>query len=71
MSIPPIATVPLEPDASIVDLSLTVGTKRRARAANAIRVPRKCAAGGFPFAAEFVYADGTSGGATSTIRCPR
>jgi hypothetical protein len=71
MSIPPIATVPLEPDASIVDLSLTVGTKRHARAANAIRVPRKCAAGGFPFAGEFVYADGTSGSATSTIRCPR
>jgi hypothetical protein len=71
MSIPPIATVPLEPDASIVDLSLTVGTKRHARSANAIRVPRKCPAGGFPFAGEFTYADGSSGSATSTIRCPR
>jgi hypothetical protein len=71
MSIPPITTVPLEPDASIVDLSLTVGTKRPARTANSIRVPRKCPAGGFPFAGEFVYADGSSGSATSTIRCPR
>jgi hypothetical protein len=71
MSIPPIATVPLEPDASIVDLALTVGTKRRSRTANAIRVPRKCPAGGFPFAGEFAYADGSSGTATSTIRCPR
>ena len=71
MSIPPIATVPLEPDASIVDLSLTVGTKRHTRTANAIRVPRKCPAGGFPFAGEFTYADGSGGSATSTIRCPR
>jgi hypothetical protein len=71
MSIPPIATLPLEPDASIVDLSLTVGTKRHAHAANAIRVPSKCPAGGFPFAGEFTYADGSSGSATSAIRCPR
>jgi hypothetical protein len=71
MSIPPIPTVPLEPDASIVALSLTVGTKRPTRAANAILVPRKCHAGGFPFAGEFAYADGSSGSATTTIRCPR
>jgi hypothetical protein len=71
MSIPPIATVPLEPDASIVELSLTVGPQRRARTANTIRVPRKCPSGGFPFAGEFVYADGSSGSATNTIRCPR
>ena len=71
ISIPPIATVPLEPDASIVDLSLTVGTKRHTRSANAIRVPSKCAAGGFAFAGEFAYADGSSGSATTTIRCPR
>jgi hypothetical protein len=56
MSIPPIPTVPLEPDASIVDLSLTVGTKRHARAANVIVVPKRCPAGGFPFAADFTYA---------------
>lgn len=71
MSIPPIATVPLEPDASIVELSLTVGTKRHTRTANTIRVPHKCPAGGFPFASEFTYVDGSSGSATNTIRCPR
>jgi hypothetical protein len=71
MSIPPIPTVPLEPDASIVDLSLTVGSKRHTPAANAILVPRRCPAGGFPFAAEFGYADGSSGGAATTIGCPR
>jgi hypothetical protein len=71
MSVPPIPTVPLEPDASIVDLSLTVGAKRPTRAANAIVVPRRCPAGGFPFAAEFTYADGSSGSAATTIGCPR
>jgi hypothetical protein len=71
MSIPPIQTLPGESNASIVDLSLTVGTKRHARTANAIVVPRKCPAGGFPFAGEFAYADGSSGSATTTIRCPR
>jgi hypothetical protein len=71
MSVPPIATVPLAPDASIVELSLTVGTRRRTHAANAIVMPRKCPARGFPFAGEFTYADGSSGSATTTIRCPR
>jgi hypothetical protein len=71
MSIPPIPTLPLEPDASIVDLSLTVGAKRQTRATNAIVVPKRCPAGGFPFAGEFTYADGSSGGATTTIACPR
>jgi hypothetical protein len=71
MSIPPIPTLPLEPDASIVELSLTVGAKRHTRAANAIVVPKRCPTGGFPFAAEFTYADGSSGSATTTIGCPR
>ena len=71
IGIPPIPTLPLEPDASIVDLSLTVGAKRHTGAANAIVVPRRCPAGGFPFAGEFTYADGSSGGATTTIACPR
>jgi hypothetical protein len=71
MNIPPIATVPLEPDASIVDLSLTVGAKRHTRSANAIVVPAKCPAGGFPFVGEFTYADGSSSSAASKIGCPR
>jgi hypothetical protein len=71
MSIPPIPTVPLEPDASIVELSLTVGAKRHMRSANTIVVPARCPAGGFPFSGEFAYADGSSSSSTATIRCPR
>jgi hypothetical protein len=73
MAIPPIPTLPSEPDASIVTFSLTVGTsrRRRTRDANAIVVPSRCPLGGFPFAAMFTYADDTSGGATATAPCPR
>jgi hypothetical protein len=71
MSLPPITTVPLEPDASIVELSLTVGAKRHTRSANAIVVPARCPAGGFRFAGEFAYADGSSSSTSATIPCPR
>ena len=61
MSIPPIPTVPPEPDASISSFSLTIGTDspHRPRDANTVLIPSSCPAGGFPFAAEFTYADGS------------
>ncbi|HYM55498.1 MAG TPA: hypothetical protein VES97_09060 [Solirubrobacteraceae bacterium] len=68
--IPPIPTLPLEPDASIVTLSLTIGAKGHRASANTVVVPPKCPPGGFPFASEFTYADGTSGSALATARCP-
>jgi hypothetical protein len=73
MSIPPIPTLPLEPEASLASLTLTVGTSahRLARAANTVVVPSSCPAGGFPFAAEFTYADGSTGKAIATVPCPR
>ncbi len=69
MTTPAIHTVPLEPDASIVTLSLTVG-RRHARAAPAILVPRSCPSGGFPFAAEFTYSDGSRSATSTTVPCP-
>jgi len=76
LSIPPIPTLPLEPDASIVTFSLVIGApaRRRARDANTVRLPTDCPAGGFPFAAEFTYADGSSASSNSTVStvpCPR
>ena len=73
MSIPPVRSLPLEPDASIVTFSLAVGAGRgqRTRDRNAVLVPSSCPAGGFPFAGEFTYADGSVGGARAAIPCPR
>jgi hypothetical protein len=72
MSIPPIPTLPLEPDASMASISLDIGAPARARAGdgNAVLVPSHCPQGGFPFAAEFTYADGSVGNATTTVPCP-
>jgi hypothetical protein len=72
MNIPPISTLPLEPDASMSSLTLTVGahTHHTARDADTVVVPRSCPAGGFPFAAEFSYADGSTGSALATVHCP-
>jgi hypothetical protein len=72
MSIPPIHTIPLEPDASIVTMSLTVGVSkpRFPREANTIVVPSSCPAGGFSFGADFTYADGSTGSALSMAPCP-
>jgi hypothetical protein len=72
MSIPPIPTLPLEPDASMASISLDIGAPAKARAgdANAVLVPSHCPKGGFPFAAEFTYADGSVGTATTTVACP-
>jgi hypothetical protein len=70
MNIPRIPTLRLEPDASIVALTLTVGTRRPGRGANTVVVPASCPPSGFPFAAQFTYADGSTGGASATAACP-
>jgi hypothetical protein len=70
--IPPIPTLPLEPDASIVSMSLSVGsTSPHASHTATVVVPHRCPAGGFPFAAAFTYADGFTGQTFATAHCPR
>jgi hypothetical protein len=73
MTIPPIPSLELLPDASVVDFSLTIGAGRRhgKHGPITVRTPSTCPTGGFPFAAEFSYADGSSGGALATTPCPR
>lgn len=71
VGVPAIPTLPLEPEASMVALTLTLGAQRSAHSANAVVVPRSCPAGGFPFAAEFTYAGGSTGDASATAPCPR
>jgi hypothetical protein len=74
VSVPPIPTLVLEPDASIVSVSVTVGgigRKPRAHtAAGSIHVPHSCPAGGFPFATAFTFADGSATSASATVPCP-
>jgi len=74
VSVPAIPTLVLEPDASFVSLTLTIGgIGRRPRAhaaAGSILVPRSCPATGFPFAAEFSFAGGASASASATVACP-
>ncbi|MEA2314929.1 MAG: hypothetical protein QOI03_1621 [Solirubrobacteraceae bacterium] len=75
ISIPPIPTLVLEPDASVISLSLTIGgmqsQPKAHTAAGAIIVPPTCPAGGFPFAAVLTFADGVDARATARARCPR
>ena len=71
---------PGDPDADIrarrlVRLALADGRRGRSSprahaAAGAVLVPRSCPAGGFPFAASFAFADGSSASASATVACP-
>jgi len=72
LRLPPIPTLPEAPDASPVLFSLTLGvsSRRRSRSANTVIVPSRCPLGGFPFASESTYADGSTGSAVSTALCP-
>jgi hypothetical protein len=74
VSIPAIPTLVLEPDASFVSLSLTLGgighTPKAHAAAGSIVVPRSCPAAGFPFAAEFTFAGSATASAAATVACP-
>ncbi len=72
MSIPAIPTIPLEPYASTVSFSLTIGGKaaNKRHNPNTVLLPSHCPAGGFPFAAEFTYAGGSTSDSTATVPCP-
>ncbi len=72
MSVPAIPTIPLEPNASIVSFSVTIGGKaaRKHHNPNTALLPSHCPVGGFPFAAEFSYENGSTSTSTATVPCP-
>jgi hypothetical protein len=72
LSAPQIPTVPLEPDASIASMTLTVGTNNspHPNQANTVVVPPNCPTGGFPFSAQIAFANGSSGNAFAHASCP-
>ncbi len=69
--IPPVPSLPSVSETSLANLTLTIGTlgPHPARSANTVVVPH-CPAGGWPFAAAFTYADGSSGSAVVRQPCP-
>jgi hypothetical protein len=72
LSVPAIPTLPLEPEASIASMSLTIGSGRRTgREPNTTIEPTRCPPGGFPFAAELTYADESTQDVSTATPCPR
>lgn len=81
-AVPPILSVPGAPDVSVLHFESTLGPlhltyytkhhgKRVVYHPEGIAVPVSCPRGGFPFAAEFSFMDGTAVTAKSAVPCPR
>lgn len=79
--VPPIASVPGGPDVSIVSVQSTIGPSQLTYYRHShgrlvpfhpvgVSVPERCPHGGFPFAAQFVFQDGSRTSASSTVPCP-
>lgn len=71
--IPPVPTLPFAANTSMASLSLTIGTEgpHPPRSANTVIAPSRCPSGGFPFAAEFTYADGSTSSPLARAPCVR
>jgi hypothetical protein len=80
-TIPLIPTLPNTPDAAIVEMTASLGTRSQAyyRTVGGRRVrftpkgatlPARCPTGGFPFSAEFRFLDGSTAGAATSVACP-
>jgi hypothetical protein len=80
-TVPLVTSVPGGPDVSIVSVASTIGPnrltyykhvhgRRVAFRPRGISVPERCPRGGFPFAAEFTFEDGSHTTASTTVPCP-
>lgn len=72
MNIPAIPTVPLEPNAATISLSLSIGFTKggKGHAGAAVLLPKHCPTGGFPFLDEFSFEDHSSTEARGKAPCP-
>jgi len=79
--VPLIPTLPEAPDASVIDMTSTIGPmnvtyyawfrgKRIPYHPNGLRLPEHCPRGGFPFAGVFSFLDGSRIRAVTRVRCP-
>jgi hypothetical protein len=82
IGLPLIPSVPGAPDVALVRLRSTLGPSRIVYYEQAegrtlayrppgILLPKTCPAGGFPFAAQFGFADGSHASAATVVPCPR
>lgn len=80
-TVPLIPSVPNGPDVSIVEINSTIGPSgltyyKRVHGRTVafhpvgIGVPEHCPKGGFPFGASFVFQDGSTAQASTTVACP-
>lgn len=81
-AIPLIPTLPEAPDAAIVAMNSTIGTRQRSYyrmvgrrreriAPKGATLPVGCPAGGLPFAASFAFSDGATTTAAANVMCSR
>jgi hypothetical protein len=81
INVPLIPTLPEAPDASVVDMTSTIGPmnvtyyawfrgRRTPYHPNGPRLPERCPHGGFPFAAEFSFLDGLQAHVETRVSCP-
>jgi hypothetical protein len=80
-TVPLVTSVPGGPDVSIVSVTSTIGPShliyyKHVRGhlvsfhPRGVAVPERCPRGGFPFAAEFTFQDGSHATASTTVPCP-
>jgi hypothetical protein len=80
-TVPLVTSVPGGPDVSVVGVQTTIGPSHllyykhvHGRLVSfhprGVSVPERCPAGGFPFVAEFVFADASRASAATTVPCP-
>ena len=81
IAVPLVASVPGGPDVSIVSVTSTIGPRHLTYYRHVhgrlvpfkprgVSVPERCPPGGFPFAADFTFQDGSRTSATTTVPCP-
>ena len=80
-TVPLITSVPGGPDVSVLSVTSTIGPSHliyykhvHGRLVSfhprGVAVPERCPSGGFPFAAEFTFLDGSHTSAQTTVPCP-
>jgi hypothetical protein len=80
-SVPLISSVPGGPDVSVVSVQTTIGPSHLTYYRHAhgrripfhprgVSIPERCPRGGFPFAAEFTFQDGSHVATSTAVPCP-